>query len=69
MLSTFIFVLATKATAVPASSVYLHEVKHDGYRLMLFRDGDTVRLRSKSGIDHAIRGSSRPPYRTDTSSS
>jgi hypothetical protein len=30
MPSTFAFALPTKAAAVPASSAYLHEIKHDG---------------------------------------
>jgi hypothetical protein len=33
-----------RSTAVPDTPHWLHEVKHDGYRLRLERDGDHVRL-------------------------
>ena len=40
----FEFCLPTKATIVPDGPDWLHEVKYDGYRLRLERDGDRVRL-------------------------
>jgi hypothetical protein len=40
---TFDFCLPTKATTVPHTPDWLHEVKYDGYRLRLERDGDRVR--------------------------
>ncbi len=30
---------------------WIHEIKHDGYRLQVCRDGDTVRLFSRRGYD------------------
>ena len=39
----FDFCLPTKATTVPDTPDWLHEVKYDGYRLRLERDGDRVR--------------------------
>ncbi len=39
MRSTFDFCLPTKATSVPAGPDWLHEVKYDGYRLRLEREG------------------------------
>jgi ATP-dependent DNA ligase len=36
----FDFCLPTKATAVPDTADWLNEIKYDGYRLRLERDGD-----------------------------
>ena len=36
--------IPTRATKVPAGPDRLHEIKHDGYRLIVQRDGDRVRL-------------------------
>jgi bifunctional non-homologous end joining protein LigD len=49
----YAFSLPTKADKVPAGSDWLHEIKHDGYRMMLIRDGDRVRLTSRGGQDWA----------------
>ncbi|MGY8668831.1 hypothetical protein Q3C01_41600 [Bradyrhizobium sp. UFLA05-109] len=48
------YVLVTK-TVVPAGPDWLHEIKCDGYRVRLERDGDRVRLLSKGGDDWANR--------------
>jgi bifunctional non-homologous end joining protein LigD len=45
----FDFCLPTKATNVPHTPDWLHEVKYDGYRLRLERDGDRVRLITRNG--------------------
>jgi hypothetical protein len=55
MLSTFDFCLPTKATTVPDTPDRLHEVKYDGYRLRLERDGDRVRLIERGGYDWTKR--------------
>ena len=47
----FEFCLPTKATIVPDGPDWLHEVKYDGYRLRLERDGDRVRLISRGGYN------------------
>jgi bifunctional non-homologous end joining protein LigD len=41
---------------------WIHEIKHDGYRLIVRRDGATVRLFTRRGHDRttAIRRSPRP---------
>src|SRR5262249_53966499 len=44
MRSTYSPCLPTSGKVVPATSHWLHEVKHDGYRLIVVRDGDRVRL-------------------------
>jgi bifunctional non-homologous end joining protein LigD len=43
--------LATSRDAAPSGETWLHEIKWDGYRLLASRDGDTVRLQSRNGID------------------
>jgi bifunctional non-homologous end joining protein LigD len=42
---------------------WLHEVKHDGYRLIVQRDGDRVRLFTRNGNDW----SDRYPWIVDSS--
>jgi bifunctional non-homologous end joining protein LigD len=49
------FSLPTKADKVPAGSDWLHEIKYDGYRMMLIREQDRVRLISRGGHDWAKR--------------
>lgn len=43
--------LATPADRPPEGDDWLHEVKFDGYRLLCFRAGGSVRIRSRSGLD------------------
>jgi bifunctional non-homologous end joining protein LigD len=38
----------------PAGPDWLHEIKHDGFRIMARRDGDRVRLLSRKGHDYAL---------------
>ncbi|MCC8977199.1 RNA ligase family protein, partial [Bradyrhizobium brasilense] len=40
---------------VPAGKDWLHEIKHDGYRLIVQRDGRRVRLFTRNGYDWADR--------------
>ena len=35
----------------PAGPLWLHEIKRDGYRIMAHRNGDNVRLWSRTGKD------------------
>jgi len=49
MLKAFEFCIPTKATIVPANPDWLHEIKYDGYRLRLERDGRGVRLMTRGG--------------------
>src|SRR6202011_4763752 len=39
----------------PAGADWVHEIKHDGYRLLVRRDGDDVRLFSRNGSNLASR--------------
>jgi ATP-dependent DNA ligase len=41
--------LPTKADSPPSAPVWLHEIKHDGFRLVARKDGDHVRLYSRPG--------------------
>ncbi|MCK1317367.1 DNA ligase, partial [Bradyrhizobium sp. 23] len=52
---SFEFCLPTKGTTVPDGPDWLHEVKYDGYRLRLERDGDRVRLITRGGYNWASR--------------
>jgi bifunctional non-homologous end joining protein LigD len=50
-----LFALPVKNTKVPTADAWFHEIKYDGYRMMVVRDGDLVRLISKGGHDYAKR--------------
>src|SRR3954451_5664506 len=39
------------ASKVPAGEGWLHELKHDGFRLLAFKDDERVRLWSRNGRD------------------
>jgi ATP-dependent DNA ligase len=47
--------IPTRATKPPAGPDWVHEIKHDGYRLIVRRDGDTVRLFTRRGYDWSGR--------------
>jgi bifunctional non-homologous end joining protein LigD len=49
------FCIPTAKKVVPSGPDWLHEIKYDGYRLRLERDGDRVRQFSKSGHDWTRR--------------
>jgi ATP-dependent DNA ligase len=49
MSTAFDFCIPTKGTTVPHTPDWLHEIKYDGYRLRLERDGGRVRLITKGG--------------------
>jgi ATP-dependent DNA ligase len=39
----------------PAGTDWVHEIKHDGYRMIVHRDGPTVRLYSRNAYDWTAR--------------
>jgi hypothetical protein len=41
----------TLAAKVPEGEGWLHELKHDGFRILAFKDGERVRLWSRNGRD------------------
>jgi bifunctional non-homologous end joining protein LigD len=45
----------TRGTEVPSGPEFIHEVKYDGYRLLVERDGDRVRLFSRNGNEWTRR--------------
>jgi ATP-dependent DNA ligase len=48
---TFEPCLPTRGTKVPARPDWIHEIKHDGYRLIVVRDGARLRLFTGNGHD------------------
>jgi bifunctional non-homologous end joining protein LigD len=55
MSKAFDFCIPTRGTRVPEAPDWLHEIKHDGYRLRVERDGDRVRLITRNGYDWTKR--------------
>ncbi len=51
----FEFCLPTTGKSVPSGPEWFHEIKYDGYRLRLDRDGDRVRLITRGGYDWTKR--------------
>jgi ATP-dependent DNA ligase len=47
--------LPTKTDKLPSGSQWLHEIKHDGFRVIARKDGDRVRLYSRPGNDLTYR--------------
>jgi bifunctional non-homologous end joining protein LigD len=47
--------LPTRGKEVPAGADWIHEIKYDGYRLIVRREGKTVRLFTKNGNDWSKR--------------
>jgi bifunctional non-homologous end joining protein LigD len=43
--------LPTKASTPPSGALWLHEIKHDGFRVIARKDGPRVRLYSRPGND------------------
>ncbi|WLB43002.1 RNA ligase family protein [Bradyrhizobium ottawaense] len=55
MRSAFEFCLPTAAKVVPDGPDWIHEVKYDGYRLRVERNGKTVRLWTRNGYNWTDR--------------
>ena len=47
--------LPRPAKQPPAGPGWIHEIKHDGFRIVAHRDGDRVRLITRNGYDFADR--------------
>ena len=47
--------IPTRGTKVPDRPEWIHEIKHDGYRLIVQRDGKRVRLFTRNGHDWSDR--------------
>jgi ATP-dependent DNA ligase len=44
-----------KARKPPVGTAWVHEIKHDGYRMIVRRDGPSVRLYSRNAYDWTAR--------------
>jgi ATP-dependent DNA ligase len=55
MFKGFDFCIPTRGTKVPHTSDWIHEIKYDGYRLRVERNGDRVRLITRNGYDWSSR--------------
>jgi bifunctional non-homologous end joining protein LigD len=47
--------LPTKTDKLPSGDLWLHEIKHDGFRIIARKDGPRVRLYSRPGNDFTRR--------------
>jgi ATP-dependent DNA ligase len=47
--------LPTNADTLPSGPLWLHEIKHDGFRVVALEDGDRARLYSRPGNDLTFR--------------
>lgn len=47
--------VASEGTKAPAGPGWIHEIKHDGYRLQVRKNGDRVRLFTRRGYDWTAR--------------
>ena len=45
----------SKVARPPSGPLWVHEIKHDGYRLMVRKDGEQVRCFTRGGHDWADR--------------
>src|SRR5580700_6833604 len=47
--------LPTKTDKLPSGDLWVHEIKHDGFRVIARKDGERVRLYSRPGNDMSRR--------------
>jgi bifunctional non-homologous end joining protein LigD len=47
--------LAVDSDKLPTGPGWIHEIKHDGYRMQVRKDGDRVRLFTRRGFDWTER--------------
>jgi bifunctional non-homologous end joining protein LigD len=45
----------SKATTPPSGPFWVHEIKHDGYRLLVRKDGSRIRCFTRNGHDYGDR--------------
>ena len=53
--ATFEPCLPRKANTPPSGPGWIHEIKHDGFRILAQKDGDQVKLITRNGYDFADR--------------
>jgi bifunctional non-homologous end joining protein LigD len=49
--TAFLPCIPSRGTKVPSDPDWIHEIKHDGYRLIVQREGKRVRLFTRNGYD------------------
>jgi bifunctional non-homologous end joining protein LigD len=54
--------LPTKAPQPPTGDAWLHEIKHDGFRVVARKDGERVKLYSRPGNDLTCRFALNAPH-------
>jgi ATP-dependent DNA ligase len=47
--------LPTRVPVAPSGPAWVHEIKHDGYRLMVRRTPNGIRIRTRNGFDWTDR--------------
>src|SRR6516164_11292977 len=47
--------LPTKTDQLPSAGLWIHEIKHDGFRIIARKDGERVTLYSRPGNDFTRR--------------
>jgi ATP-dependent DNA ligase len=47
--------LPSRGERLPSGPKWLHEIKHDGFRIMARRNGDGIQLYTRNGYDFAGR--------------
>ena len=52
----------SKVARPPTGPLWVHEIKHDGYRLMVRRDGARVRCFTRNGASHDGAGDGAVPF-------
>jgi bifunctional non-homologous end joining protein LigD len=55
MFKAFDFCIPSRGKTVPRASDWLHELKYDGYRVRVERNGNRVRLITRNGYDWTKR--------------
>jgi ATP-dependent DNA ligase len=55
MSKSYDFCIPTRGTEVSYCPDWIHEIKYDGYRLRVERDGGRVRLLTRNGFDWTKR--------------
>jgi ATP-dependent DNA ligase len=48
--------LPSVATKPPTGAHWIHEIKHDGFRILVLRVGERVRVLTRNGVDRTRHG-------------